>query len=232
MKAITIILLFISGLTKAQSNSIAHFSFWKPKSGQEKNFETGYKQHLKWHKANADKWSWYGWYIISGPRDGQFVDATFNHAWSDFDKSVKPAEDEADNSLHTYPFGDFLFGLKVKYLTSLSISDSNSLKSKFLRLVTLNVSDIENGEKVIEKLKAKYQSDAGIKTFLTYKVIDGGSLNQLLLLIGLNSFEEYGKSENLQNDLSAIEHSLNLKTVNSITSETLVYRADMSLFLN
>jgi hypothetical protein len=229
MKGCIVVLLFLGSDVMAQDGQVAHFSFWKPKAGQEKNFEIGYKQHLVWHKTNGDRWAWYGWYIISGPRDGQFVDATFNHAWGDFDKSVKPAEDGADNRLHTYPFGDFIAGCKLVFLPNLSMADSNSLQSKFLRLVTIQVTDITMGKKVIGKLKSNYQL-SGTGSFLTFKLVDGGELNQLFLLIGLNSFSAYSAFENLQEELNAIEGSLKIKTITSITSETLVYRADMSLF--
>jgi len=229
MKGFLIVLLFLSGNVMAQNNQVAHFSFWKPKPGQEINFENGYKQHLNWHKVNGDTWAWYGWFIISGARDGQFVDVTFNHAWGDFDRSLKPAEDGADNQLHTYPFGDFVGRNKMVQVASLSISDSNSLKSKFLRLVTVNVTDVVAGKKVIEKLKNTWQV-AGLQSFMTFKLVDGGDLNQLILLIGLNNFEEYSRFENLQEELSSIEGAMKIKTINSITSETLVYRADMSLF--
>ena len=229
MKDCIVMLLFLGGHVMAQDGQVAHFSFWKPKTGQEKNFENGYKQHLIWHKTNGDHWAWYGWYIISGPRDGQFVDATFNHAWSDFDKSVKPAEDGADNRLHTYPFGDFIAGSKLVFVPNLSIADSSSLQSKFLRLVTIQVTDIVMGKKVVEKLKNNYQATE-TRPFLTFKLVDGGELNQLFLLMGLNNFSAYGPFENLQEDLNAIEGSLKIKTITSITSETLVYRADMSLF--
>jgi hypothetical protein len=231
MKGCLAVLLFLCGNVMAQDGQVAHFSFWNPKPGQEKNFETGYKQHLIWHKTNGDRWAWYGWYIISGPRDGQFVDATFNHLWGDFDKSVKPAEDGADNSLHTYPFGDFIAGCKLVFLPNLSISDSNSLRSKFLRLVSIQVTDLPMGKKVIEKLKSKYQS-AGTGPFMTFKLVDGGNLNQLFLLIGLNSFAAYSPFENLQEELTGIEGAMKIKTITAITSETLVYRADMSLFPN
>ena len=227
MKLIAGMLLFISGEVIAQNN-VAHFSFWKPRAEQAQHFENGYKQHLKWHKDNGDSWSWYGWYVISGARAGLFVDATFNHAWSDFDKPVKPADDRDDNNLHTHPFGDFVGGFKMIQLPDLSIGDSSGLQSRFLRFVMISVTDIENGKKVIERLKANYQL-AGVKTFLPFKMVDGGSLNQLLVLIGLNSFQEYGKVENLQEELSALETSLKIKTITSITAETLVYRADMSL---
>lgn len=231
MKAFIGTLLLLYGNVMAQENQVAHFSFWKPRAGLEKNFENGYKQHLQWHKANSDTWAWYGWYIISGTRAGLFVDATFNHAWSDFDKPVKPAEDDADNRLHTYPFGDFIGGAKMVYLPAMSISDSNSLKSKFLRLVMINVTDLVAGKKLIEKLKTTYQA-AGIRSFMTFKLVDGGDCNQLCLLIGLNSFAEYGRFENLSEELSSIEQAMKIKAIHSMTSETLVYRADMSLFPN
>jgi hypothetical protein len=229
MKVFIVFLLFVSVRVMAQDNAVAHFSFWKPRPGQEQQFEKGYKQHLIWHRNNGDRWAWYGWYFISGPRAGQFVDATFDHAWGDFDKPVKPAEDQADNLLHTYPFGDFLGGSKMIHLPNLSIADSSSLKSKFLRLVTIHVTDIAAGKKLIDKLKSTYQA-GGIRSFMTFKLVDGGNLHQLILLIGLNRFEEYSRLENFQEDLMAIELAMKVKAISSVTSETLVYRADMSLF--
>jgi hypothetical protein len=227
MKLIAGMLLFIAGEAVAQNN-VAHFTFWKPNPAEAQHFENGYKQHLKWHKDNGDQSSWYGWYVISGPRADLFVDATFNHTWIDFDKPVKPAEDRADNNLHTRPFGDYEGGCKLLFLRDLSIGDSSGLESKYLRLITINVTEIDNGKKLIERLKNRYQL-TGIKTFLPFKMVDGGNLNQLLLLIGLQSFQEYGKLENLPEELSAIEATLKIKTITSITAETLVYRADMSL---
>ncbi|WP_298736040.1 hypothetical protein [uncultured Chitinophaga sp.] len=65
---------------------------------------------------------------------------------------------------------------------------------------------------------------------LIYKIVDGGPVNQLLLLWGFNSYEEYGSSEQLQEALAAAETALKVKAVKALTSETLVYRPDMSLF--
>jgi hypothetical protein len=228
-KLITVLLLFSVVLVSAQTNTIAHFSVWKPKSGYEQNFENGYKKHLQWHSGSGDKWSWYGWYIISGPRAGYFVDATFNHSWADFDKPVDPVGDAADNILHTEPFGDFLFGFKVKYLPQLSIADGKGLQSNFLRLITLTVTDVEQGKGCIEKLKAVYQA-RGLKSFLLYELVDGGNLNRLLLLIGYSNFEEFGKTETIHEELSKIENSLKVKLFTEIISENLKYKPDMSLF--
>ncbi len=67
---------------------------------------------------------------------------------------------------------------------------------------------------------------------MTYKMIDGGNANQITLMVGFDNYSEFGKTENLPEDLSAIEDSLKTKVITSINSETLAYRADMSLFVN
>ncbi len=45
-------------------------------------------------------------------------------------------------------------------------------------------------------------------------------------MLGVNSYTDYGKSENLQEDINAIENSLKTKVVTA-TSETLSYRPDL-----
>jgi hypothetical protein len=221
--------LFAVGSVAAQTNTIAHFSVWQPKWGQDQNFEEGYKKHLQWHAANKDTWSWYGWYVISGPRVGYFIDATFDHAWSDFDKPVNSAGDHADNALHTEPFGDFKFSYKVKYLPQLSIANGTSLQSPLLRYINLTVTNDEQAKACIEKLRASYQSK-GVQNFLVYEMMDGGSLNQLMVLIGYNNFDAFGKTDNIGEELSGIESLLKVKVFTAISSESWRYQAGMSLF--
>ncbi len=228
MRALTILLICFSSRVLAQQQ-VAQFVVWKPKAGREQAFEKGYRQHLEWHKNNHDPWGWYGWFIISGPRCGQFVDATVDHAWSDFDQPLKPADDRADNELHVYPYAGLQTVMKTVCLEELSIADKNSLQSKLLRMLTLQVSDINNGVKVIEQLKRSWPSARPLKNFMVYKIVDGGHIDQLVLLLGAASYEEYGKTENLQEMLNAAETALQLKVIGQVYSETLVYRADMSL---
>jgi hypothetical protein len=58
-------------------------------------------------------------------------------------------------------------------------------------------------------------------------MIDGGNINQIVLMLGFNSYSDFGKTENLQEDLNAIENSFKTKIITSITSETLAYRPDL-----
>jgi hypothetical protein len=229
MRTFTFLLLLFSMRASAQQH-IAQFVVWKPKAGAEQQFEKGYRQHLQWHKANRDPWGWYGWFIISGPRGGQFVDATVDHTWSDFDHPLKPTEDRADNELHVFPYGELQTVVKAARLPALCIGDINSLRSKFLRMVTLQVRDVSTGIRLIEQLQRSWPSATPINNFLVYKIVDGGAINQLVLLWGFNNLEAYGHSEHLQEALGAAETALKVKAIEAITSETLVYRADMSLF--
>ncbi|SFD22585.1 hypothetical protein SAMN05518672_1011134 [Chitinophaga sp. CF118] len=226
MKLLIGVLLLISSNMMAQQH-IAQFAVWKPKPGLEKKFENGYKQHLLWHKNSGDTWNWYGWYVVSGPQDGCFIDATFGHKWEDFDKPVSPAEDGADNELHTVPFGDFLWRYKVEKLPHLSTPDSSVLNAKLLRLISLSVSELPAALKLMEKLKDREMDS--ILGFQIYKMVDGGDLNQLIILIGCNSFKEFGKTAHFQEEIAALEIASEVKVINSIRSETLLYKPEMSL---
>lgn len=145
MKTLRLIflLIFFASFTYAQNSNIGQFAVWKTKEGQLQNFENGYKQHLNWHKSNDDKWGWYGWFIVSGNRYGQFVDATFDHTWADFDKAVKPSEDTADNRLHVFPFGDVQTIFKVSHYLKYSTVDTFANKLKLIKMVTLTTDTIE-----------------------------------------------------------------------------------------
>lgn len=212
MLRILLLLLLISNTVIAQH--ITQFAFWKPKPGQEKNFEDGYRQHLEWHKNSGDTWSWYGWFIISGPRYGLFADATADHPWSDFDRPFDFAGDKAHNATHVETYADFQLLQKYVYLPALSIKNGNSLTSKFLRMITIRATDHTAVLKEVDKLKNG-------NTFLVYQLVDGGEA-AVMLLLGYSSYADLGKNEQLLSSLRSI------RSVTSVIAETMVYRSDLS----
>jgi len=224
----TIVIYFISAFscgaqTGSGDHGIAAFSVWQPKDAQ--RFEAGYKKHLQWHKNSGDAWSWYGWYVISGPHYGRFVDATFGHSWGDFTHPVDPAGDGADNDLHTEPFGDYLMGFRLARIEE--ASTPAGLNAKFSRWVTVKASDPVAIRRILVQLKDRYaDSVAGIQC---YRMIDGGSLQQVFILIGLTGWEQMGRTSDLAADLAAIERSLKTNVITGIESELLAYKEDMSL---
>lgn len=214
-----------------QTGPIAQFAVWQPKEGQAINFENGYKQHLLWHKANKDTWNWYGWYIISGPRFGQFVDASLHHAWRDFDNPVKPSADMEDNRKNVFPFANLQAHFKISLIRGQSIMDTTVKCSKLVRMVTLSVSDIDSGLKIADSV-LKFFVKEGIKSFQTFRMADGGPLEQIFLFLGFNSWEEFSMSERIGQIISDAEQGLQIKTIKAVVAETLAFREDMSLFPN
>ena len=228
LSAILVICLICSHPSNAQSannsdHGIAAFSIWLPKDAQ--RFETGYKQHLQWHRRSGDRWSWYGWYVISGPHFGQFIDATFDHSWSDFAHPVDPPGDESDNALHTDPFGDYLTAFKLARIEEASTPAGPN--AKLSRWVTVKTSDPVAIRRILVELKNRYaDSVTGIQCF---RMVDGGSLQQVFILIGLTGWEQMGRTSELPADLTAIEHSLKLNVITGIESELLAFKEDMSM---
>lgn len=232
MRSLTVLFFFLRLTAQAQQNNLAHVSIWLPKPGYESNFENGYKQHLKFHAANKDQKEWYGWYVISGDRTGYFIDATFGHTWKNFDHSIDPAGDKADNVLHTEPFATFVKGYKLAFVPELSTADSTALHSNFLRIVTIVTEDMETAKSIFEKLRSKYVLNRQIPGYRVYKITDGGNLNEWQILIGHPDFNSFFADENLRDDLGAIERSMKVRTIQSVHVETLRYRKYMSLFIN
>jgi hypothetical protein len=102
------LLHILGGAATAQDSGTAvRLLFWQIKPGMTRDFEEGYKRHLDWHRRHHDTWAWHGWMITSGERYGWFMDASFQHRWSDFDTPATPsAEDSADNNLNVATYAD------------------------------------------------------------------------------------------------------------------------------
>lgn len=230
MKRIILAVLLLGGFVLGQDNRIAQFSVWQPRESQAFSFHRGYQQHIKWRKTAGDPWEWYGWYFSSGPRIGHFLEATFNHAWSDFDSPVDPSDEGVSLQQNVYPFGDLRSSSKAYFLKDQSIVNSASLRSKMIRMITINVTDVPAAIKILDRYKNSFRSNSDVSTLMVFKTVDGGNANQLILMIGSNNWEQYGKTENIQDQLATIESALKLKdTIDKITSETLTFQQDMSL---
>ena len=141
---------------------------------------------------------------------------------------MNPSGDAADNELHTYPYADFMGGFKMIRMPPLSILDSGGLQLKFQRLIRLTVSDIQAGKRLLERFRAICLA-RDVQSMAVFKLVDGGELNQIILLIGARNWEDYGKLEDLQEELAAIEAALKIKVLEGLRSETMIFREDLTL---
>src|SRR5215471_15893193 len=158
---VTIIAFCFLQQVLGQTKDIAKCWLWKPKEGHEQDFESGYCKHFNWHRKNGDNPVWFCWQFVSGSRYGQFLDVSFN-SWEDFDISFKPDDDNKDYQLNIVPFAELQTSFKLAFVQDFSSKDSVGLRSKYIRLITMTVSDIPNALKVIAKLKENYSSNSSV----------------------------------------------------------------------
>src|SRR5690242_11230183 len=97
----------------------ARIAVLRPHDGDTVDFESGYIRHLDWHRAAADRWTWYGWNIWAGERQRWFVYATFGHTAAELDNPVSPAEDERDNIANVTPHAEFVGNAVYEFLPHL-----------------------------------------------------------------------------------------------------------------
>jgi multidrug efflux pump subunit AcrB len=96
-------------------------------------------------------------------------------------------------------------------------------------MLTIKTANSAKMKSVLEQLQNYYKSKK-IKTVNTFKIADGGNLNEFIILLGFSNWEEYAVSEDIMDEISKIESKTGDKTIDSIQSETLIYRDDLSYF--
>ncbi|QNL51074.1 hypothetical protein H8S90_05665 [Olivibacter sp. SDN3] len=222
-------MLFFTGLALGQRKNIGQFAVWKPKEGKASAFEEGFEPHLNWHKENGDKWNWYSWYVVSGERFGLFIDGTFDLAWSDFDHPVDPIADMADNQKNVAQYADLKNLYKVVNVQEYSTKNTFDYTLGIARLLTVKVYDTPELDRLLKALYEVY-IQKGVKSFKTFKTVDAGNLNEVIIFLGFSNWQEYGASENILREISAIEQKMSGKVVKDITSETLAFESEMSYF--
>jgi len=199
----------------------------------QKEFEGGYKNHLKWHIDHGDTWNWYGWFIASGTRRGYFVDTTFGHSWADFDKPVSPAADVADLEVNVFPFARVLTQFTCTALSAQSVGTSAELSAALPQLAWFK---IKPGQQLTFELFLAIFHDEIPKIvpeqkFLWFRVEDGEQTPQYLLFLPHKSYSEMENTQNLFDRLRSRKSetsTLIQDSVAEVAIETMRYRADMT----
>jgi hypothetical protein len=122
-----------------EPQNVARVVVWQPKAGVGRDFEEGYKRHLEWHRQNSDSWTWIGWTLVSGERNGYFIDGTFSHAWKDLDAPVSPSADAANNAINVFPYGDVRSASIYESVPGLTNMSAAQLAEPLLNFCTFEV---------------------------------------------------------------------------------------------
>jgi hypothetical protein len=157
----------------------ARIAVLRPHDGQSVEFETGYVQHLEWHRQAGDSWTWYGWSIWGGDRYRWFVYATFGHSAASLDSAVTPAEDERDNLLNVAPHVEWVENGLYEYLPSLS--RGSGVPPTTARLEFTSVELAPAAAKAFEAALGASRPGAEGET-LWYRMVAGGAVPRYVRL--------------------------------------------------
>jgi len=177
VRSATVVLLGIAAssspaLAQTESGPYARIAVLRPHDGATVDFEAGYIRHLEWHRAQQDKWVWYGWNVTFGERQRSFVYASFGHSGQSLDNPVAPAEDERDNILNVTPHAYFAGNALYEFLPAVSRGTVVPTPTPRLELTTVDLAQ-GTGEAFEAALRAE-QGSLQAET-LWYRLLAGSS---------------------------------------------------------
>jgi hypothetical protein len=171
--------------------------------------------------------------VASGTRLDYFIDATFGHSWSDFDKPINPAADLADLEVNVLPFVTVFTQFTCVHLTSYSVATNTDLSAALPQVIYFKVRPGQ--EQTFEEFLASFRSDypkiAPDQNFSWYRVEDGDKTPQYLLFVPHKNQAERQTPDNLWTKLWEQNAEARNKFQNSVaevTIETMRYRADLT----
>jgi hypothetical protein len=116
----------------------AQFSDYHVKPGRDDAFLQGYREHLGWHMAARDRWPWYVWVVVTGPRRDMYVGGSFDHDWAELERRPQPAQ---DSTHHQRTIDPHLDGGRSRFLERRADLGGTlaSFESPFLAVVEVRV---------------------------------------------------------------------------------------------
>lgn len=178
----------------AQStNDLAFLFGYRMKPGMDDAFADGYRRHLDWHARNRDSLTWLGWYVISGPSEGMFVNGTFGVAPRAFDVRVNVQEDgqDADRNVTAFatPALREVYRLRRDLGTGAQLEAGKPATMQLVAFVKVRAGGLQGFEKVAREM-AKPRPDAA--AYAVYERVAGGDAPGFVLVLQLESWGQLG----------------------------------------
>lgn len=232
------LLLPTAAAAQTPAERAAFLFAYTPHEGQQAQFDEGYRQHLAWHREHADPLVWYGWYVLSGPRTGMFVDGTFGAPFAAIDERVDPAGDRADFARTTAPYGRI--ELRTAYLlrddlgTATPLEDLRPPPTQQVLRYEVRPGMAAAFEAAVARLASALGSGVG-PGWTVYEAVDGDALPLYLVVVPRRGFGAYAAE---RGDLLALARRHLAgdgdlldrlgASIASVDSETWLYREDLS----
>ena len=237
--------LFIAvpALAQTSSGDVAVINTHTPKPGSTGKYEAARKQHMAWHKAQKDPWTWFTWEVVSGEESGTYYTASFGHAWKDFD--VQEKFEKADTADFDKGIGSTLgrsfqsYYLRRPDLSLTAASAAPPTPYSFLTFFLLKsegVNDfLDAVKKINEGIKKTSYRVPGPSAW--YQLVNGGEGPMYVLAGGRDNWAAFAPNEKTLDqmmeeafgkDQGAAILAKGRNAIRSSRTETIKYRPDLS----
>ncbi len=218
------LLVFATPLFAQDSATIARVVYWQPKPNMDRDFEQGYRRHLEWHRRNRDTWTWLGWSIAQGQRDGLFMDATLFHHWSDLDHPVDAAGDGADNAINTERYANVVSNTTYESIAALSTVTAEQLTWPQMTIAYFEIAP--GGGSQFESALQGALPSGGPPHLVLRPLL--GSNDYLLLLTGEKASDFAAHAQLLAQTMQRLRQGSAANLLVRFRTETARHRPDMS----
>lgn len=204
------------------------------KPGMRAQFERGYQAHLRWHGERRDPLPWYGWFVLDGPRVGTFMDGSFGVPLRAFDQRVDPAGDAADGmrnvTNYAEPVSISSYRLRREFSTGFPLERWQPSRQLQVLRYRLRPGMRTHFERALAAAYSR-QRNAAVTSHSWYQPLSGTNANEWLLLVARSGWADYADvPAMLEDTLAGSPQLVDLAAaVDSVSSETWGYRADLSL---
>jgi hypothetical protein len=166
--------------------SVCEIHINKVKPGMTAQYEQARAKHMAWHKSQNDAWSWDVWEITTGEGTGNYLVATCDHDWKDFDARDK--FNVADGANANATMGPYLAGETMAYYvhrSDLTVPHKPGPPPPYLSVIHFflkpeGVLDFADAVKKINAAFAKTNTPISVQDW--YALASGGRGPELVLV--------------------------------------------------
>jgi len=238
--AVSWVLAVASAAPQEMPGNVAQVVFIKPKAGMRQQLEQGAKRHMDWHRQHKDTWTWAVWEVIAGDRTGDYVAATLNHHWKDFDDHAQFMQaDVADANTNIMPYVESEAARFYLMHPEMSRPPDTPGFSTFSEALEFRVKAGAEPEflLVMGKVHEAIQKTDWPVRYIWYSLYIGGDHPTYVLLLPRNNWTEFKPVEPpflamLEKAFGRLEADslmkMLTKSVESQRSEIIMFRPDLS----
>lgn len=221
---------------EAPRGNLARVTYWTVADADA--FEAGVQAHNQFHASLGDPVPIHTFEVVTGPRVGQYIRASFGHTWADFDAEMANLEgDAADSAKNLDPHVTGSVPAIYEALPELSHYTEGGVRP-LAKIITFQ---LKWGHErafmdAVGKIHAALSEVEGFRPYLWYRLEDGGHVPSYVVSLPSDDWAGFAQpergideivGEKYGEEAGAIFEAMG-SAIESESSYTIAYRSDLS----